>query len=98
MQIQGGTWDAYVEKHELSVSRKDIFQPQANIMVASVILKELHNYYSKQGYAEPEVWNYVLAAYYAGPASVKEGLKRYHWRYIEKIKQYYKEFEEQIAA
>lgn len=98
MQIQGGTWDACVGKHELPVSRRDIFQPQANIMVASVILKELHNYYSKQGYEEPEVWNYVLAAYYAGPASLKDGLKRYHWRYIEKIKQYHKEFEEKISA
>jgi soluble lytic murein transglycosylase-like protein len=98
MQIQGGTWDAYVEKHNLPVTREHMFQPQANIMVASVILKELYDYYAGLGYRKPEVWNYVLAAYFAGPASLKNGLKGYHWRYIEKIKQYYNEFELQIAA
>jgi hypothetical protein len=98
MQIQGGTWDAYVEKHNLPVTKEHIFLPQANIMVASVILKELYDYYAKLGYKEPEIWNYVLAAYYAGPASVKNGIKGYHWRYIEKVKQYYNEFELQIAA
>lgn len=98
MQIQGGTWDAYVEKHNLPVTREDIFLPQANIMVASVILKELYNHYAKIGYQKPEIWNYVLAAYYAGPASVRNGLKGYHWRYIEKVKQYYKEFELQITT
>jgi soluble lytic murein transglycosylase-like protein len=98
MQIQGGTWDAYVEKHNLSVTREDIFQPQANIMVASVILKELYDNYAKLGYQEQEIWHYVLAAYYGGPASVKNGIKGYHWRYIEKVKQYYNEFELQIAT
>jgi soluble lytic murein transglycosylase-like protein len=98
MQIQGGTWDAYVEKHNLPVTKEHIFLPQANIMVASVILKELYDYYAKLGYQEPEIWNYVLAAYYAGPASVKNGIKGYHWRYIEKVKQYYNEFELEIAA
>jgi len=98
MQIQGGTWDAYVEKHNLPVTREDIFLPQANIMVASVILRELYNHYAKRGYQKPAIWNYVLAAYYAGPASVRNGLKGYHWRYIEKVKQYYNEFEQQIAT
>ena len=98
MQIQGGTWNAYVEKHNLPVTREHIFQPQANIMVASVILKELYDYYTKLGYQEPVIWDYVLAAYYAGPASVRTGIKGYHRRYIEKIKQYYNEFELQIAA
>jgi soluble lytic murein transglycosylase-like protein len=98
MQIQGGTWDAYVKKHDLPVTRKEIFQPQANIMVASVILKELYDNYAKLGYQEREIWHYVLAAYYGGPASVRNGIKGYHWRYIEKVKQYYSEFELQIAA
>ncbi len=98
MQIQGGTWDAYVEKHSLPVTKKDIFQPQANIMVASVILKELYDYYAKEGYQEQEIWHYVLAAYYGGPASVKNGIKGYHWRYIDKVKQYYSEFELQMAT
>ena len=98
MQIQRGTWDAYVEKHNLSVSREDIFQPKANIMVASVILKELYDNYAKLGYQEQEIWHYVLAAYYGGPASVKNGIKGYHWRYIEKVKEYYSEYELQIAT
>ncbi len=98
MQIQGGTWNAYVEKHNLPVTREQIFEPEANIMVASVILKELYDYYAKQGYQEQEIWHYVLAAYYGGPASVRNGIKGYHWLYIEKVKQYYAEFELQIAA
>ena len=98
MQIQGGTWNAYVEKHNLPVTREQIFEPEANIMVASVILKELYDYYALQGYSEQEIWHYVLAAYYGGPASVKNGIKGYHWRYIKKVKEYYAEFELQIAA
>ena len=98
MQIQGGTWNAYVEKHNLPVSRKDIYVPKANIMVASVILKELYDYYAKRGYQEEKIWNYVLAAYLAGPASVRNGIKSYHWQYIDKVKEYYAEFENQIAT
>jgi len=98
MQIQGGTWNAYVEKHNLPVNKEDIFVPKANIMIASVILKELYDYYAKRGYSEQEIWHYVLAAYYGGPASVRNGIKGYHWRYIEKVKEYYADFELQIAA
>ena len=98
MQIQGGTWNAYVEKYNLPVNREDIFMPEANIMVASVILKELYDYYAKRGYQEQEIWNYVLAAYFGGPASVRNGIKSHHWRYIDKVKEYYSEFELQIAA
>ena len=98
MQIQGGTWNAYVKKHDLPVTREQIFEPEANIMVASVILKELYDYYALQGYDEQEIWHYVLAAYYGGPASVKNGIKGYHWRYIKKVKEYYAKFELQMEA
>lgn len=98
MQIQPGTWNAYVEKHNLPVTREHMFDPQSNIMVASVILKELYDNYIALGYAEPDVWHYVLAAYFAGPASLKSGIKSYHWRYIEKVKKHYSEFEAQITA
>lgn len=98
MQIQPGTWDAYVKKHDLPVTREQMFEPQANILVASVILKELYDNYAALGYEEPDVWHYVLAAYFAGPASLKNGIKNYHWRYIEKVKKHYNEFEAQITA
>lgn len=98
MQIQPGTWDAYVEKHNLPVTREHMFEPQANILVASVILKELYDNYTALGHEEPDVWHYVLAAYFAGPASLKNGIKSYHWRYIEKVKKHYHEFEAQITA
>ena len=98
MQIQPGTWDAYVEKHNLPVTREQMFEPQANILVASVILKELYDNYTALGYEEPDVWHYVLAAYFAGPASLKNGIKSYHWRYIDKVKKHYNEFEAQITA
>jgi hypothetical protein len=94
MQIQGGTWDAYVKKHNLPVTRKDIFIPTANIKVASIILKDLHSQYARAGYQEPLIWDYVLASYYAGPASVRNGIKNYHQHYINKVKQYYDEFEQ----
>jgi hypothetical protein len=96
MQIQMGTWDAYVKKHNLPVTRKDIFLPTANIKVASVILKDLHSYYARAGYQEPLIWDYVLASYFAGPASVRNGIKHYHQHYINKVKQYYSEFEQVI--
>jgi hypothetical protein len=98
MQIQMGTWNAYVKKHKLQVKREQIFHPQSNIMVASVILQELHKLYSKRGYKDPVIWDFVLAAYYAGPASLKDGLKDYHLQYIEKVRQNYNEFETQLAA
>jgi soluble lytic murein transglycosylase-like protein len=98
MQITPGTWDVYVKKHNLPVTREQMFEPQANILVASVILKELYDNYTALGYEEPDVWHYVLAAYFAGPASLKNGIKDYHWRYIEKVKKHYNEFEEQITA
>jgi soluble lytic murein transglycosylase-like protein len=94
MQIRMGTWDAYVKKHNLSVTRKDIFLPTANIKVASVILQDLHSYYARAGYQEPLIWDYVLASYFAGPASVRNGIKHYHQHYINKVKQYYSEFEQ----
>lgn len=98
MQIQGGTWNAYIDKHNIPVSKKDIFVPRANIMVASVILKELYDYYAKRGYQEDKIWDYVLAAYLAGPASVKNGIQSYHWQYIDKVKEYSEEFQSQIAT
>lgn len=98
MQIQPGTWDAYVKKHNLPVTREHMFEPQANILVASVILKELYDNYIALGHAEQDVWHYVLAAYFAGPASLKNGIKSYHWRYIDKVKKHYNEFEAQITA
>ncbi len=98
MQIQPGTWDAYVEKHNLPVTREHMFDPRANIMVASVILKELYDNYMALGHQEPDVWHYVLAAYFAGPASLKNGIKSYHWRYIEKVKRHYHRFESLIAV
>jgi len=98
MQIQMGTWIAYVKKHNLQVTRNQIFDLQPNIMVASVILQELHNFYSQRGHEEPAIWDLVLAAYYAGPASLRNGLKAYHMKYIEKVRQYYSEFETKLSA
>jgi soluble lytic murein transglycosylase-like protein len=98
MQIQMGTWNAYVKKHKLQVNREQIFHPPSNIMVASVILQELHQLYSKRGYKDPVIWDFVLAAYYAGPASLKNGIQGYHMQYIERVRHHYNEFETQLAA
>jgi soluble lytic murein transglycosylase-like protein len=98
MQIQGGTWNAYVKKHNLPFTKEDMFSPSANIIVASVILNDLHEHYTNAGYSGPVVWDYVLAAYYAGPASVRYGIKNYHRQYINKVKKYYREFGDQMEA
>ena len=88
MQIHPITWDAYAKKLNLSTSRKHAFNPALNIKVAAAVLWDLRDQYEKKGYRDKVLWDYVLSAYYAGPESVKGGLRKNHRYYVKKVRQY----------
>jgi len=88
MQIHPITWDAYTKKMNLPVSRKKAFDPTLNIMVSAAVLNDLRNQYTRKGYRETALWDYVLSAYYGGPESVKGGLTKSHRRYVKKVREY----------
>lgn len=88
MQIHPVTWDAYTKKLNLDVSRKHAFEPALNIMISAALLNDLRDQYTKRGYEETILWDYILSAYYAGGESLKEGLKKNHRYYVKKVREY----------
>jgi soluble lytic murein transglycosylase-like protein len=88
MQIHPVTWDAYTKKLNLDVSRKHAFEPALNIMVSAALLNDLRDQYTKRGYEETILWDYILSAYYAGGESLKGGLKKNHRYYVKKVREY----------
>jgi soluble lytic murein transglycosylase-like protein len=88
MQIHPATWDAYMKKLNMEVSRKRAFDPALNIMVSASLLSDLRDQYKKMGYEETILWDYILAAYYAGGESLRGGLKKNHRYYVKKIREY----------
>ncbi len=88
MQIHPVTWDAYTKKLNLEVSRKNAFEPALNIMVSAALLNDLRDQYTKRGYEETILWDYILSAYYAGGESLRGGLKKNHRYYVKKIREY----------
>jgi soluble lytic murein transglycosylase-like protein len=88
MQIHPVTWDAYTKKLNLDVSRKHAFEPALNIMVSAALISDLRDQYMKMGLEETILWDYILAAYYAGGESLKNGLKKNHKYYVKKVREY----------
>ncbi|MDD5171376.1 MAG: transglycosylase SLT domain-containing protein [Syntrophales bacterium] len=88
MQVHPVTWDAYIKKMNLKVSRDKAFEPALNIMVSAAFLNDLKDRYIKKGYKDTILWDYVLSAYYAGAESVKGGLKKNHRYYVKKVREY----------
>lgn len=88
MQIHPATWDAYTRKLNLDVTRKHAFEPALNIMVSAALLSDLRDQYTKMGLEETILWDYILAAYYAGGESLKRGLKKNHRHYVKKVREY----------
>lgn len=88
MQIHPVTWDAYTKKLNLNVSRKHAFEPALNIMVSAALISDLRDRYTKMGLEETILWDYILAAYYAGGESLKSGLKKNHKYYVKKVREY----------
>jgi soluble lytic murein transglycosylase-like protein len=98
MQIHPITWKAYVKKLNLPTSREEAFRPSVNIMVSAAILEDLRDKYQRMGYQEPQLWDHVLSAYYAGEGSVKSGLKRHHRFYVNKVRTYINEYGEKMSG
>jgi hypothetical protein len=86
MQIHPVTWKRYTKKLSLSSSREEAFRPSVNVMVSAEILRDLHDKYQEMGYQEPELWDHVFSAYYAGERSVRGGLNRRHRHYVNKVR------------
>jgi len=86
MQIHPVTWKRYTKKLSISSSREEAFRPSVNVMVSAEILRDLHDKYQEMGYQEPELWDHVFSAYYAGERSVRGGLNRRHRHYVNKVR------------
>jgi len=67
-------------------------------MVSAAVLSDLLDYYRKQGYEEPLLWDYVLSAYYAGSGSVRGGLNKNHRQYVKRVRKYVREMSETIDS
>lgn len=92
MQIHPATWKGYARKLNIPPSHDEAFKPSVNIRVSASILQDLKEKYTKLGYEEPEVWDYVLSAYYAGEGSVRSGLTKEHRRYVKTVKKFVGEY------
>lgn len=97
MQIHPITWRKYAKKLDLSSSREEAFRPSVNIMVSASILRDLHDKYQRMGYQEPELWDHVFSAYYAGEGSVRSGLNRHHRQYVHKVRTYVNEYGQKLS-
>jgi Transglycosylase SLT domain len=98
MQIHPVTWRKYAKKLNLSSSREEAFRPSVNIMVSASILRDLHDKYQRMGYQEPQLWDHVLSAYYAGEGSVSSGLNRHHRQYVHKVRTYVNEYGQKLSG
>jgi soluble lytic murein transglycosylase-like protein len=97
MQIRPITWRQYAKKLNLSSSREEVFRPSVNIMVSASILKDLQDKYQRMGYQEPQLWDHVLSAYYAGEGSLKSGLNRHHRQYVHRVRTYVNEYGQKLS-
>jgi soluble lytic murein transglycosylase-like protein len=96
MQIHPTTWDYYVKKMNLNVSRESMYDPSVNIEVSAAILQDLKDRYEAMGYREDVLWDYVLSAYFKGIGSVRYGLKPSHKKYANSVKRQAVEYEKDI--
>jgi soluble lytic murein transglycosylase-like protein len=96
MQIHPLTWDAYAKKLNLDIARKNAFDPALNIMVSAAFISDLRDRYTRKGYREKVLWDYVLSAYYAGAESLKGGMKKNHRYYVRKVREYAEEMSNTI--
>ena len=98
MQIHPITWRKYAKKLNLPSAREEAFRPSVNIMVSASILRDLHDKYQRMGYQEPQLWDHVLSAYYAGEGSVRSGLNRHHRQYVHKVLTYVHEYSQKLSG
>jgi hypothetical protein len=86
MQLHPVTWDYYIKKINLDVSKERMYDPSLNIRVAAVFLRDMKNRYENKGYKENVLWDYVLGSYFKGVGSVRLGLKQSHKKYANLVK------------
>ena len=85
-QIMPITWDEYVKKLDLGVSRQAAFDPAVNIRIGTHIVKDLYELYKRKSKSEKETWKLTLSAYYSGPNDVAQrGLHSEHEKYVSDI-------------
>jgi soluble lytic murein transglycosylase-like protein len=96
MQIHPPTWDYYVNKMNLNLSRDSMYDPSTNIEVSAAILRDLKDRYEAMGYGEDVLWDYILSAYFKGIGSVRHGLKSSHKKYANLVKRQAVEYEKDI--
>lgn len=85
MQILPSTWDMYVKKLKLGVSKQAMYDPYVNIIVAMEILADLRDLYRSKDVPDNKVWDYVLSAYFAGPESTSRGITGEKKKYVEAV-------------
>lgn len=85
MQILPSTWDIYVKKLKLDVSRQAMSDPHVNIIVALEILADLRDLYKSKDVPDSKLWDYVLSAYFAGPQSAGTGISGNRKKYVEAV-------------
>ena len=99
MQIHPVTWNDYVDKLRLNVSANAAFDPVTNVIVGTHVIKDLHDVYKREALAEPELWEAVLSAYYAGRTSLKRtGVEPAHRQYVADVRRFQVEFEKEFSA
>ena len=97
MQVHPITWGEYVGKLNMRVSMHAAFDPTTNIIVATHVLKDLYEYYSRTKKSEEEVWKSVLSAYYAGITSFSQtGMTQSHAKYVADVITFKGEFDEKL--
>jgi len=85
MQILPSTWDMYVKKLKLGVSKQAMYDPYVNIIVAMEILADLRDLYRSKDVPDNKIWDYVLSAYFAGPESTSRGITGEKRKYVEAV-------------
>ena len=97
MQIMPVTWDEYVKKLNLNVSRQAAFDPIVNIKVGVYLLKDLFEHYRMNCKTEQEAWELTLSAYYSGRQDIaRNGLRSWHLRYISDVIENQKQYSRRV--
>ncbi len=97
MQIHPATWDWFVKKLNLKLSVHAAFDPATNIMMATHILKDLHEYYKVTAKSETAAWESALSAYYAGLTSLSHtGITESHIRYAAEVNRFKEEYDKKF--
>jgi hypothetical protein len=98
MQIMPITWDDYVRKLDLGVSRQAAFDPVVNIRVGAQVVKDLYEAYKQKTSSDQEAWKMTLSAYYSGPQDIAQrGLHSGHVKYVSDVLENQRRYAQRFA-